>query len=71
MERIVTSTHDEVKIKLKTHGETKLSLLVSRSGDKRDSVWIRKSEIRGEDRLDATTVELTLPSWLARLERLV
>jgi hypothetical protein len=62
---------DEVKVKLKTHGQTDLSLLVSKTGDKERSVWIRKSEIRDERWLDATTVELTLPAWLARIERLV
>jgi hypothetical protein len=61
---------DEITIKLKTHGETKLSLLVSKSGDTQDSVWIRKSEIRNQRQLDGATVELTLPAWLARIERL-
>jgi hypothetical protein len=59
----------EVKVRLKTHGETRLSLLVSKTGDTERSVWIRRSEIRAECRLDPTTVELTLPEWLARLER--
>jgi hypothetical protein len=36
----------EVKVKLKTHGETHLSLLVSKTGDKERSIWIRKSEMR-------------------------
>jgi hypothetical protein len=66
-----TIMSDDVKIQLKTHGQTQLSLLVSKTGDKDRSVWIRKSEIRGERWLDATTVELTLPDWLARTERLV
>jgi hypothetical protein len=61
----------EVKITLKTHGQTQLSLLVSKTGDKERSVWIRKSEILVERWIDATTVELTLPEWLARIERLV
>jgi hypothetical protein len=61
---------DEVKVKLTTHGQTQLSLLVSKTGEKDRSVWIRKSDIRGERWLDATTVELTLPDWLVRIERL-
>ncbi len=61
----------EVVIKLKAHGQTELSLLVSKSGDSQRSVWIRKSEIRLEHWLDATTVEITLPEWLARNERLI
>lgn len=61
---------DEVKLKLKTHGQTQLSLLVSASGDKERAVWIRKSEIRSECWVDETTVVLTLPVWLARIERL-
>jgi hypothetical protein len=62
---------EEITLKLKAHGQTQLSLLVSKTGDKKNSVWIRKSEIRGEHWLDPTTVELTLPKWLARTERLV
>jgi hypothetical protein len=54
-----TIMSDEVKVKVKTHGQTHLALLVSKTGDKERSVWIRKSEIRGEHWLDATTVELT------------
>jgi hypothetical protein len=61
----------EIKVKLKTHGQTHASLLVSKTGDKDRSVWIRKSDIRVARWLDATTVELTLPEWLARIERLV
>jgi hypothetical protein len=61
----------EIKVKLKTHGQTHASLLVSKTGEKDRAVWIRKAEIRGERWLDATTVELTLPEWLARIERLV
>jgi hypothetical protein len=66
-----TIMSDEVKVKVKTHAQTDLSLLVSKTGDKERSVWIRKSEIRSEHWLDATTVELTLPEWLARIERLM
>jgi hypothetical protein len=61
---------DEVTVTLKTHGQTALSLLVSKTGDHQRPVWIRKSDIRGERRLDATTVELTLPLWLVQVERL-
>jgi hypothetical protein len=60
----------EIKVKLKTHGQTRASLLVSKTGDRDRSVWIRKSEIRVARWLDATTVELTLPDWLVRIERL-
>jgi hypothetical protein len=62
---------DDVTVKLRTHGQTHASLLVSKTGDKEHSVWIRKSEVRGERWLDANTVELTLPVWLARIERLL
>lgn len=62
---------DDVRLTLKTHGQTAHSLLVSKTGDKDRSVWIRKSEIRSAQWLDETTVELTLPLWLARVERLM
>ncbi|MGE8941492.1 hypothetical protein ACO2I3_06225 [Leptospira interrogans] len=62
---------NDVSVKLIAHGETKLSLLVSTRSDQKQSVWIRKSDITSMRWLDATTVELTLPRWLAQAERLM
>jgi hypothetical protein len=61
-----------VTLKLRVHGRTVLSLLVSRSGDASKAVWLRKSRIVGERPVDGdgNTVELTMPEWLARSERL-
>jgi hypothetical protein len=61
-----------VTLKLRVHGRTVLSLLVSRSGDASEAVWLRKSRIVGERPVggDGNTVELTMPEWLARSERL-
>jgi hypothetical protein len=61
-----------VTLKLRVHGRTALSLLVSRNGDANEAVWLRKSKIVGEQAVagDGNTVELTMPEWLARSERL-
>jgi hypothetical protein len=59
-----------VTLKLRVHGRTALSLLVSRHGDASEAVWLRRSEIVGERTVDGGTVELTMPEWLARSERL-
>ena len=63
---------NNVTLKLRVHGRTALSLLVSRSGDASLAVWLRKSNIVGERAVDgdASAVELTMPEWLARSERL-
>ena len=34
------------------------------------AVWLRKSKLLAERAIDSTTVELTMPDWLARSERL-
>lgn len=65
------SVSNDVSVKLIAHGETKLSLLVSTLSEQRQSVWIRKSDMTSMRWLDATTVELTLPRWLAQAERLM
>jgi hypothetical protein len=62
-------TH-HVRLKLRLHGRTSLSLLVSKHGDASAAVWLRKSKIVGEPAIDGNTVELTMPDWLARSERL-
>jgi len=62
-------TH-HVTLKLRLHGRTALSLLVSKYGDANAAVWLRKSTIVGERAIDSNTVELTMPDWLARSERL-
>jgi hypothetical protein len=49
---------------------TPLSLLVSRHGNANEAVWLRKSKLVGERAIDSTTVELTMPDWLARSEKL-
>ena len=53
-----------------TNDRTALSLLVSKHGNANDAVWLRKSKITGERAIDSTTVELTMPDWLARSEKL-
>ena len=60
----------QVTLKLRLHGRTALSLLVSKHGNANDAVWLRKSKIVGERAIDSTTVELTMPDWLARSEKL-
>jgi hypothetical protein len=62
-------TH-HVTLKLRLHGRTALSVLVSKHGDANAAVWLRKSKIVGERAIDSNTVELTMPDWLARSERL-
>jgi hypothetical protein len=62
-------THN-VTLKLRLHGRTALSLLVSKHGDANLAVWLRKAKIVGERTIDSNTVELTMPDWLARSERL-
>ena len=57
-------------VTLRLHGSTALSLLVSKHGDANAAVWLRKSRIVGERAIDSDTVELTVPDWLARSERL-
>jgi hypothetical protein len=57
-------------LKLRLHDRTTLSLLVSKHGDANAAVWLRKSKIGGERALDSNTVELTMPDWLARSEKL-
>jgi len=59
-----------VRLKLWLHGRTALSLLVSKHGDAKAAVWLRKSKLLAERAIDSTTVELTMPDWLARSERL-
>jgi hypothetical protein len=44
--------------------------LVSKHGDANAAVWLRKSKLLAERAIDSTTVELTMPDWLARSERL-
>ncbi len=63
---------DNITLKLRLHGRTALSLLVSRDGDASAAVWLRKSKIVGGQTVndDGNTVELTIPEWLARSERL-
>ena len=59
-----------VTLKLRLHGRTALSLLVSKHGDANLAVWLRKAKIVGERAIDSNTVELTMPDWLARSEKL-
>ena len=59
-----------VTLTLRLHGRTALSLLVSKHGNANEAVWLRKSKIVGERAIDSTTVELTMPDWLARSEKL-
>ena len=54
-----------VTLKLWLHGRTALSLLVSKHGDANAAVWLRKSKLLAERAIDSTTVELTMPDWLA------
>lgn len=63
---------NNVTLKLRLHGRTALSLLVSRNGDASEAVWLRKSKMVGAQAVDddGITVELTIPEWLARSERL-
>lgn len=61
---------DRVTLRLRLHGRTALSLLVSKNGDPNAAVWLRKSKITGERAIDGDTVELTMPESLARGERL-
>ena len=61
---------DHVTLTLRLHGRTALSLLVSKRGDPGEAVWLRKSNIASERAVDGDTVELTLPEWLARSEKL-
>ena len=51
----------------RSHG---LSLLVSKHGNANEAVWLRKSKLVGERAIDSLTVELTMPDWLARSEKL-
>ena len=60
----------QITLTLRLHGRTALSLLVSKRGDANEAVWLRKSNIVGERAIDDTTVELTMPDWLARSEKL-
>lgn len=59
-----------VTLTLRLHGRTALSLLVSKHGNANEAVWLRKSKIVGERTIDSNTVELTMPDWLARSEKL-
>ena len=59
-----------VTLMLRLHGRTPLSLLVSKHGNANEAVWLRKSKLVGERAVDSTTVELTMPDWLARSEKL-
>ena len=59
-----------VTLTLRLHGRTALSLLVSKHGNANEAVWLRKSKIVGEREIDGLTVELTMPDWLARSEKL-
>jgi hypothetical protein len=59
-----------VTLALRLHGRTALSLLVSKHGNANEAVWLRKSKIVGEREIDSLTVELTMPDWLARSEKL-
>jgi len=64
------ATRGLVKFKLHVHGQTKLSLLVSKSGNCASTVWIRHADIGKQLWLDGQTVELTISQRLAQIERL-
>jgi hypothetical protein len=66
----VIQVDDHITLTLRLHGRTALSLLVSKHGNANEAVWLRKSKIVGERAIDGTTVELTMPDWLARSEKL-
>jgi hypothetical protein len=59
-----------VTLKLRLHGRTALSLLVSKHGDADRAVWLRKASIVGEQTVEGDTVKLTITARLAQSERL-
>ena len=44
---------NHITLKLRLHGRTALSLLVSKHGDPNKAVWLRKSKIVGERAVDS------------------
>lgn len=60
---------DLVDVEVFKHAETGKAILVSDTGDKKDAVWLPKSQVEIED--DGKTVTVTLPEWLAQDKGLI
>lgn len=52
-----------IDVTVQLHHETDKAVLVSETGDKKDAVWLPKSQVEIEAEGGAHTV--TLPEWLA------
>jgi hypothetical protein len=60
---------DLVDIAVVRHAETEKAILISDTGDKKDAVWVPKSQVEIED--DGQTITVTMPEWLAKDKGLI
>ncbi len=57
--------HDIVDVTLHIHHETDKAILASENGNKKDAVWLPKSQIEIDRIGNSTEAEIQLPEWLA------
>ncbi len=64
------SKRDIHTFKMKIHHETDAAILMSDTGDEDDAVWLPKSQIEYEDRVDGYVL-VEVPEWLAEDKGLI
>lgn len=57
--------HDIVGVILHIHHETDKAILVSENGNKKNAVWLPKSQVEIDRIGNSTEAEIQLPEWLA------
>jgi len=62
---------DLIDVAVIRHAETEKAILVSETEDKKDAVWLPKSQIEVENDGHKNFVTVTLPEWLAKEKGLI
>lgn len=57
---------DLVDVDMCRHAETDKAILVSETGEKKDAVWLAKSQVEIENDGHANFITVAMPQWLAR-----
>lgn len=62
---------DLVDIAACRHAETEKAILISETGDKKDAVWVPKSQVEIDNDGHENFITVTMPEWLAKDKGLI
>jgi hypothetical protein len=62
---------DLIDVAMCRHAETDKAILASETGEKKDAVWLAKSQIEIENDGYKNFITVTMPQWLAKEKGLI